>query len=151
MGNEYEYMRYSFRVDTADRRTIALFGNVTVGTFYSGHRRDVRGSITLRPRRGVLAQLTGQVNEVTLAEGRFSTKLLRAVINTQLNPFVSVSNNIQYDSVSRVLGWQSRLRWIARPGNDIYFVWMTNWLDVDDRLTTLDRNAAVKLLYTHRL
>jgi hypothetical protein len=62
-----------------------------------------------------------------------------------------VSNNVQYQSVSRVLGWQSRFRWITKPGNDIYFVWMTNWIDTDDRLATLDRNGAVKLLYTYRL
>lgn len=53
--------------------------------------------------------------------------------------------------MSRVLGWQSRFRWITKPGNDIYFVWMTNWIDTDDRLATLDRNGAVKLLYTYRL
>jgi hypothetical protein len=151
MGNEYSYLRYSLSFTTADRRTIALDGNVADGSFYSGHRRDLRGTLTLRPRRGVLAQLTAQFNRVELAEGRFTTKLLRSVINTQFSPFVSVSNNIQYDSVSRLLGWQSRFRWIARPGNDLYFVWMHNWLDVDDHLTTIDRNAAIKLLYTYRL
>ena len=56
-----------------------------------------------------------------------------------------------FRSVTRGLGWQSRFRWIAKPGDDIYFVWMTNWLDRDGRLRTIDSNAAVKLLYTHRL
>jgi hypothetical protein len=149
-GREYDYMRYAFRVTTANRRKIAVDGNFTVGSFYSGQRDDLRATVSIRPRRGVLAQLTGQVNRVELAEGRFTTRLLRAVINTQFSPFVSVSNNVQYDSVSRALGWQSRFRWITAPGNDIYFVWMQNWLDVEDRLISLDRNAAVKLLYTYR-
>jgi hypothetical protein len=151
MGQEYDYVRYSWRLDTAEKRPVAFSSTVSVGTFYSGHRQDLRGAVTVRPRRGLLAQLTVQYNDVDLAEGRFSTKLYRGLINTQFSPFVSVSNNIQYDSVSRVLGWQSRFRWIAKPGDDVYFVWMTNWLEVDDRLRTLDRNAAVKLLYTHRL
>ena len=151
MGSEYRYYRYNFRANTANNRPIALTGNVVLGSFYSGHRRDLAGSITLRPRRGVLAQITVRSNKIDLAEGHFSTQLVRAQLNTQFNPFVSISNNIQYDSVSRVLGWQSRFRWIAKPGSDIYFVWMTNWLEVDDRLATLDRNAAVKLLYTYRL
>lgn len=149
-GNEYTYTRYSFRFDTTSRRMIAINGNVATGTFYSGHRRDLRATLSLRPRSGVLAQLTWQFNRVELVEGRFTTRLLRSVINTQFSPFVSVSNNIQYDSVSRVLGWQSRFRWITKPGNDVYVVWMHNWLDLDDRLTTIDRNAAVKLLYTYR-
>jgi hypothetical protein len=41
-------------------------------------------------------------------------------LNTQFGPFVSLANNVQYDSDSRVLGWQVRFRWILTPGNDIY-------------------------------
>jgi hypothetical protein len=149
-GTEYDYTRYAFRFQTANRRKVAFDADFTVGTFYSGDRDDLRGTVSIRPRRGVLAQFTAQVNRVNLAEGSFTTRLLRTVINTQFTPFISVSNNVQYDSVSRALGWQSRFRWITTPGNDIYFVWMQNWLDVQDRLVALDRNAAVKLLYTYR-
>jgi hypothetical protein len=74
--------------------------------------------------------------------------------NNQLvrfNPWVSVANSVQYDSVSRVLGWQSRFRWILRPGNDIYFVYTHNWLnDLNGHRSTLDRSAATKIVYTHR-
>lgn len=71
-------------------------------------------------------------------------------MNTQLNPFVSVTNNIQYDSIS-VLGWQFRFRWIVRPGNDIYVVWLNNWRD-DPRtgMSVPDRHASTKIVYTQR-
>jgi hypothetical protein len=151
MGVEYDFRRYVFRADTATRRPVALTANISTGTFFSGHRRDLGGSISLRPRRGILLQLNYQFNRIELVEGSFSTRLLRSTINTQFSPFVSLSNNLQYDSVSRVLGWQSRFRWITKPGNDIYFVWMTNWIDTEERLATLDRNGAIKLLYTYRL
>ena len=149
-GSEYLYYRHVIRGDTTARRTVAVAGNMTLGRFYSGHRRDLSGTISVRPRRGILMQLTAQVNRIDLREGTFETRLIRSVINTQFSPFISLSQNIQYDSVSGVLGWQSRFRWITKPGNDIYFVWMTNWLDVDDRFSMLDRNAAIKLLYTYR-
>lgn len=150
-GNEYHYTRYSLGFTSANRRKISGNVNTTLGSFYSGHRRDLLLGLNLRPRRGVLATFTGQFNRIELAEGSFSTKILRAVINTQFNPFISVSNNIQYDSVSRLLGWQARFRWIVKPGNDIYFVWLNNWMDVGDRFTTLDRSAAAKVSYTVRL
>jgi hypothetical protein len=56
------------------------------------------------------------------------------------------------DSQSAVLGWQSRFRWILTPGNDLYVVYTHNWLDdqVRNRLSTLDRRAASKVLYTYR-
>ncbi|MBY0496651.1 MAG: hypothetical protein K2Y23_20790 [Cyanobacteria bacterium] len=62
-------------------------------------------------------------------------------------------NNVQYDSVSRVVGWQSRFRWIVEPGNDIFFVYTHNWIDPLDpsaRFATLDRRAAAKAVYTKR-
>ena len=62
----------------------------------------------------------------------------------------SISNSVQYDSVSRLLGWQFRFRWIVTPGNDVYFVSVSNWLDTGDRLMALDRSASTKLIYTHR-
>ena len=104
----------------------------------------------MRPRPGLFATLSASFNQVELAEGNCSTKVLGAIVNLQINPLVSISNNVQYDSVSRILGWQSRFRWITNPGNDFYLVWISNLLDSGDRLTTLDRNAATKLVYTHR-
>ena len=41
-------------------------------------------------------------------------------------------------------------RRIVKPGNDLYLVWLTNWLDTGESLTTVDRNAAMKLVYTYR-
>jgi hypothetical protein len=60
-------------------------------------------------------------------------------------------NSFQFDSQSRVLGWQGRFRWILRPGNDLYFVYTHNWLDNPLLgFNTLDRRASTKGIYTHR-
>ena len=96
--------------------------------------------------------LTGQWNDVTLAEGHFATRLYRVVGETHVSPFIAITNNIQYDSQSRVLGWQSRFRWIVTPGSDVYLVYTHNWRDdaLLDRFSTLDNRLASKILYTYR-
>jgi Domain of unknown function (DUF5916) len=149
-GSDYQFTRYTLQVTMANRRKISGTGSVALGTFYSGNRRDLSATLNLRPRRGILATFIGTFNRVELAEGKFSTKILRAVVNTQFNPFISVSHNIQYDSVSRLLGWQTRFRWIVKPGNDLYFVWLQNWTDTGTQLMTTDRSAATKVVYTYR-
>jgi len=149
-GSTYQYTRYSANITTATRRTLSAIANVQAGTFYSGHRRDVSASVTVRPRPGVLATLTAQENRVELPGSRFTTRILRALVNTQFGPFVSLANNLQYDSDSRVLGWQVRFRWILTPGNDIYFVSLNNWLDDAERYRVLDRNTSTKLVFTRR-
>jgi len=54
--------------------------------------------------------------------------------------------------VSGVAGWQSRFRWIVRPGNDIYIVYTHNWLDdpLLAQLATQDRRLSTKAVYTYR-
>ena len=60
--------------------------------------------------------MKGEWNDGRLPEGRFSSNLYRVVGETQLTPFVALVNNVQFDTISPVMGWQSRFRWILRPG-----------------------------------
>lgn len=149
-GSVYNFTRRSVRAFTSNRRVVSVGTRYENGTFYSGHRRDFEVNLGLRPRVGVLINLNNEWTRIELAEGKFSTSLLRLSVNTQFNPWISVASNMQYDSVSRVLGWQSRFRWILRPGNDLYFVYTHNWLnDLYGHRSTLDRSAATKVVYTH--
>ena len=39
------------------------------------------------------------------------------------SPWVSITNQLQYDDQSELVGLFARLRWIVKPGNDVYFVY----------------------------
>ena len=152
MGAQYDYTRFALRGQTASRRVLSLNGRYERGGFYSGSREQTVLQLTLRARPGYIFYLNGEWNEVRLDEGRFTTNLYRLVAEKQFTPFIALVNNIQFDTSSRVLGWQSRFRWIVRPGNDLYVVYTHNWVEDPtlDRFATLDRLAASKVLYTHR-
>jgi hypothetical protein len=152
-GGEYNFVRYRLSASTANKRLIAVAPRIEWGTFMSGTRRELIAGMGIRPRPGVTLNLSYEFNDVDLLEGKFQTKLYRVVADTQFSAFMYLVNNIQYDSVSRGLGWQSRFRWIVQPGNDIFFVYTHNWLDPVDpsaRFSTLDRRAAAKAVYTKR-
>ena len=150
-GGEYRFTRYQVQAETANRRLLSAMMTYEDGTFFSGTRRDFALNLGVRPQPGVLINFENEWNRVEFPEGAFSTRIHRLNVNTQFSPWVFVINNIQYDSVSRVLGWQARFRWILRPGNDLFFVYAQNWRDdpVAGRVT-LDRSTAAKLSYTHR-
>ena len=152
MGGVYTYRRIAVAGQTANRRTLALNGRFETGEFYSGTRRQTVTGLTIRARPGYIVSLNGEWNTVDLAEGRFTSNVFRVVADSQFSPFMAVVNNVQYDTVSRVMGWQSRYRWILRPGNDLYLVYTHNWLDdaVARRFVSIDRKFASKVLYTHR-
>jgi hypothetical protein len=150
-GSEYDFARWRASVGTANRRVIALNSSYTWGGFFSGSRQDVSVGVGIRPRPGLTLNLSTEQNRVELDEGTFTTRLYRFVGDTQFSPRMYMVNNLQYDSVSEVLGWQVRFRWILRPGNDLYLVYTHNWRDSPlDGFTTLDRRGATKLSYTHR-
>jgi hypothetical protein len=149
-GHEYAWTRYQLGASTANRRKVSTTTIFEAGSFYSGHRRDFSTTLNLRAARGMSAALTGQFSRIELLEGTFSTKILRAVVNTQFSPWISIANNIQYDTASRLLGWQVRFRWIVQPGSDMYFVVLNNWLDTGPRLVAMDRTATAKIVYTRR-
>ncbi len=152
LGAEYRFTRFQVRGQTANRRVLALQGRYETGGFYSGHRHQTIANLTLRARPGYIVSFNGEWNQVNLAEGRFASNVLRLVSDSQFSPFMAVVNTIQFDTVSRVMGWQSRFRWIMKAGNDLYVVYTHNWLEdpVADRFATLDRRFASKVLYTHR-
>ncbi len=151
-GEEYSVTRYRIGFNTANRRVIAARGSYEWGGFFSGTRREVNFNLNVRPRNGVRVQLEGEWNDVDLAEGRFTAEVYRLITDTQFNPWIYVVSNLQFDTVSKVLGWQARLRWTLKPGSDLFFVYMHNWLEdlTFDRFATLDRRAAIKFVYTHR-
>ena len=152
LGASYAFHRYRAFASTANRRRVAVNSSIEVGQFYSGTRTEQQIGVAVRARPGVFFFLTGQWNHVKLPEGRFTTRLYRIVGETHVSPFISVTNNIQYDSQSSVLGWQSRFRWILTPGSDLYLVYTHNWRDdpLVDRFSTLDNRLASKVLYTYR-
>jgi Domain of unknown function (DUF5916)/Carbohydrate family 9 binding domain-like len=148
--HDYRFTRYHARLSTSDGRLVQVTLDTETGSFYSGTRQEVNPSISIRPRRGLLVTLTEDWNRITLPEGAFQTRVYNAVVRTQFSPWTSLVNTIQFDSVSRALGWQSTFRWIRRPGNDIYVVYTQNWQDLATGFATLDRKATMKVDYTYR-
>ena len=165
-GEKYRFTRYGVSLFTADHRTITIEPQVRFGNFFSGSRREYSVEMGLRPRRGLRFAVEAEHNVIELGEGSFETDVFRVLANAQFSPWISLVNNLQYDTDSEILGWQMRLRWIRRPGNDFYFVYTHNWqafepvdpVDPPDRraglvnrrFATLDKRAAAKVVYTLR-
>jgi len=153
-GAVYRFTSYQLQGSTADHRMINVQSNISVGRFFSGDRREYSFEVGIRPRRGVALTVEAEHNVLELAEGSFDTDVFRLRADTQFSPWLSLANNVQYDNVSRLLGWQLRFRWIRRPGNDLYLVYTHNWREVLQtgfrRMTTLDNRLATKLVYTLR-
>jgi hypothetical protein len=161
-GGEYNFTRFGISGETANRRVLALEASADWGNFFSGTRASYSVELTVRARPGVIVYSEVEWEKIELAEGSFQTRIFSLTPELQFSPWVSWVNNLQYDNESRVLGWQSRFRWILTPGTDFYFVYTHNWRDfgflpaarpfgeLRHDFMTQDRRAATKFIYTHR-
>ena len=154
-GRAYEFTRHEISGSMSDRYPVSVGAQLTRGTFFSGTNDEYQVNATVRPAAGIALEFEGQRNVLRLSEGDFTTNVFRMTANTQVSPWLSLVNNVQYDDVTRSLGWQMRFRWIQRPGNDLFFVYTQNWQEFDRpdgrSFQTLDGRAATKIVYTLRL
>ena len=100
-------------------------GNVLVtrGTFYDGHktaftvsqgRTNVTGQFSIEP--------TYSLNTVDLVEGSFTNHLVGSRVNFTMTPLMFTSALIQYNSATKVVSANVRLRWEYQPGSELFVV-----------------------------
>ena len=97
-----------------------------------------------------------QHNDVTLPQGSFSANVYELETEWNPSPWIGATTQLKYDDVSKVVGLFARLRWIVKPGNDVYLVYTHNWENLgagileNRELATLSRGASLKVNYTYR-
>jgi hypothetical protein len=147
----YRWTRYRAEMNTATKRPWVVDFAFRYGSFYGGTLRQYEPVLTLKPNSHLAVVVQVERDESSLPQGDFVTQLYSARLDYNFSPDVTSSNLVQYDSVSRILGVQSRFRWILRPGNDLFFVVSRGWFRRydGDYLPNFDRGSA-KLQYTFR-
>ena len=123
---------------------------VATGGYFDGDITSVdlsRGRVDLLPQLAVEPSLS--FNWIDLPGGSLRTDLVRARVNYTLTPRMFFSGLLQYNSASRALGTNLRLRWEYSPGSELFVVY-TEEQDTDplrpDRYDGLrDRGFVIKL------
>jgi hypothetical protein len=152
---EYRFTRFrSNLLSTATKRRLSGSINLTYGGYWSGAAEQITTSITYKlPPRFTISLSTNQTF-ARLPEGDFIARIFSSNVNYAVSPALSLSNLIQYDNRSRNLGWQSRVRWTLKPGNDLFFAYNAGWIEdaADDtlRFRTQDRKVSAKFQYSFR-
>lgn len=151
-AGSYRWTRFRAQANTATKRPWVLDLTFRWGGFYGGSLRQYQPALTLKPSAHWRLVFQMERDEGVLPQGRFVTQLFSGRIDYNFSPNLTWSNLAQYDSESRILGFQGRLRWIPRPGNDLFLVVGRGWfrrLD-GDYVPSFDKGSA-KLQYTFRL
>jgi hypothetical protein len=131
-AGDYRYTAWIAQVETASRRRWVAEVEARWGSFYDGDLTRVEASLVLKPSPYVLLAAGGEWSRGSLPAGDFTAKVLQARLELSASPNLGWSNLVQYDSDSRELGFQSRLRWRLRPGSDLFVVLNRGWVHEED-------------------
>ncbi len=152
----YEYWDYALMARTGGQRRVGFFTRFSWGGFWNGDRTQVNGRLNFRPTPSFQISTNFEHNDVTLPQGAFKANVYGLDGQWNPSPWIGFTQQLQYDDVSELVGLFARMRWIVRPGNDIYLVYTHNWVNYgggilgDPWLRTISRGASVKVSYTHR-
>jgi hypothetical protein len=147
----YQWHRYRTEANTATKRRWVIDFTYWWGGFYDGTRKQTGLGVTVKPNAHLAIAVRADRNDIALREGRFYTQVLTTRADYNFTPNVSWQNLQQYDNESRLLSFQSRFRWILKPGNDLFVVVNRGWVkNFESSFDSAFNRASSKLQYTFR-
>ena len=112
---------FSFRSNPSRRFFYRL--SYSPQTFYDGNRTDLSASVGLRVTDQLATSASISRNDVEIPNGAFKADIASLQIDYAFSPTVSLRSLTQYNSLSEQWSTSARLRYIFRPGSDIYIVY----------------------------
>jgi hypothetical protein len=146
----YHWMRYRMEAGSAAKRTIS--GQLTwwFGGFYTGTLNQIIWNGAWHPSPLITVELTGERDIGDLREGRFVTAVSGTRVRFNVSPDMQVSSYWQYDTQTRSLGSNSKLRWTFRAVGDLFVIYNHNVREITDRWQLDSNQVLVKLQYAFR-
>jgi len=147
----YHWMRYRLEAGTAQKRR--LYAQVTwwFGGFYGGDLDQLLWTGAWNPASLVTVEFSGEHNRGRLPGGDFTQTLVGNRVRLNLSPDLSVSSYVQYDTDSRSVGTNTRLRWTVTPAADLFVVYNHNIRSLLDRWRFDSNQLLVKFQYAWRM
>ncbi len=148
----YRFTRYRAEIETAPKRPVQAFATWWFGTYFSGRADEFEAEVLFKPNRHLQLGVTAEQTFARLPQGNFIARVWALRADYAFSPFFTVANFIQYDNESRNVGLQSRLRWILKPGNDLFLVFNQGWEEQLGGLTfrRVGTRITGKVQYTFR-
>ncbi len=124
---DYRFTRFRAEFETAPKRFWQAAVTWWFGNYWSGRADEIEAELLFKFAPHFQAGISAEQTFGRLPQGNFVARVWALKADYAFSPFFSVANFLQYDNESRNLGWQSRLRWIIKPGNDLFFVFNQGW------------------------
>jgi hypothetical protein len=161
----YNWSRFFLGATSAQKRKISTKINWEFGDYYNGDLSTLEGSVALRPSSFLAIEFVGERNTGTmmalpedtdeedteaLVRKSFSEELYGVRFLFNFSSDLQLSSFTQYDTESKEMGSNNRLRWTFDPLGDIFIVYNHNVIRSDGRWDFVNNQLPIKIQYTRR-
>ena len=150
---EYRFTQWGIETYTASKRRWSLGNAWWFGPFWSGRADQIDTSFQYKLAPHFQTGITIKQTFARLPEGNFVARLFILKGDYSVSPLLTFFNLVQFDTKDANLAWQSRVRWILRPGNDVFLVFTQGWVQDEARRLSFrpaETKFAGKVQYTIR-
>jgi hypothetical protein len=162
-AGSYEWIRYVIEARTAEKRRVVAEVTFEFGDYYNGDLSTVEAALGLRPSAFFILELTGEWNVGTalaledeedptaLVQMDYTEELYGLRLELNFSPNIQFTTLTQYDTESRELGSNNRLRWTFTPYGELFVVYNHNVKRTKtDEWKLKSNELPIKLYYTWR-
>jgi hypothetical protein len=123
----HRWDRYGIHAETAEHRQMSLGGTYDAGKFYIGKRKSISLKGHVRPIPKLLINCHYRRNSVDLPDGSFTANTVNSRTIYTFSPDLFVKLFLQWNDDSDLVRGNLLLRYIYRPGSDLYIVYNELW------------------------
>lgn len=151
-ANEYSWTEAFAGASWGGHRRLSGSIQVWSGDYYDGSHLQRTGNFTWRPNEHFGLTLSTTSNRIDLPAGEFTLRLYTLNVQYAISSTLSWTNLIQYDNVSEQMGFNSRLHWIPRAGQQAFVVLNRGYSDEnkDNHFRPTFADLSLKFNYTFR-
>ncbi|MBM4185446.1 MAG: carbohydrate binding family 9 domain-containing protein [Gemmatimonadetes bacterium] len=120
---DYDFHDWNFSFNSNPARRVAAGVSFGPQTYYGGDRTDASVNASLRVSSQLATSASFSRNEVDLPAGSFTVDIASFQIDYAYSPTLSLRSLTQRNSATDQWSTSARLRYIFRPGSDIYVVY----------------------------
>jgi hypothetical protein len=149
-AGEYDFSTYSVKLGSAKQRNLWGTFGYEWGEFYNGQNSSLVFTAGWQAFVNLFLSAEMEKSYLSFPGNNFDVGIYRGIVNILFSRQVNMFTFVQYDDVSETVGWQSRFRWIIRPGREVLVAWNSSLTDPMERFAISDSSLRLKLKYNMR-
>jgi hypothetical protein len=124
----YKFNNFMLMFNSDRSRGVALGGHFRLGEYYNGHLASIEGQAYLRLTRNFTAELRLDRNQFNLpvTGGKFASNIFSGRFVYAFSPDLFAKAYVQWNGSEKLLLGNFLIRWIYKPGANIYFIYNEN-------------------------